>query len=159
LVPVTPSGAVTRVGLPGNLPADGGITTAADGTIWFSAGGDRFGEAGSSVGRYDPAGGALRSFGLSGRALDLVRGPGSANVWVSTATDSGRLNWITRLSTASFGPAKPRQWSCAGQTTAACRFNIPAVPLGDQRLFNTHARPGCVPIGPDGHVLHPEGRK
>jgi virginiamycin B lyase len=159
LARVTPAGAVTRVSLPGNLPADGGITTAADGTVWFSAGGERFDEAGSSVGRYDPAGGGVQDFGLSGRALDLVRGPGSANVWVSTATDSGRMNWITRLSTQAFGPAKPRQWSCAGQTEAACWFRIPAVPLGDQRLFNTHARPGGVTIGADGNVWYTEGGK
>ena len=159
LARVTPAGDVTSVSLPRSLPADGGITTAADGNIWFSAGGDRFDQAGSSVGRYDPAGGGVQSFGLSGRALDLVRGPGSANVWVSTASDSGRLNWITRLSTEAFGRAKPRQWSCAGQTSAACWFNIPAVPLGDQRLFNTHARPGGVTIGPDGNVWYTEGGK
>jgi virginiamycin B lyase len=159
LARVTPAGDVTRVSLPGGLPADGGITTAADGTIWFSAGGARFDEAGSSVGRYDPAGGGTQGFRLSGRALDVVRGPGSSNVWVSTATDSGRLNWITRLSTQSFGRAKPRQWSCAGQSSAACWFNIPAVPLGDQRLFNTHARPGGVTIGPDGNVWYTEGGK
>ena len=159
LARVTPSGDVNSVSLPRSLPADGGITAAADGTIWFSAGGDRFGQAGSSVGRYDPAGGGVQSFGLSGRALDLVRGPGSANVWVSTASDSGRLNWITRLSTQAFGRAKPRQWSCAGQTDAACWFNIPAVPLGDQRLFNTHARPGGVTVGPDGNVWYTEGGK
>src|SRR5207244_3951054 len=73
-----PAGDVTRVSLPGGLPADGGITTAADGTIWFSAGGARFDEAGSSVGRYDPAGGGTQGFRLSGRALDVVRGPGSS---------------------------------------------------------------------------------
>jgi virginiamycin B lyase len=159
LARVTPAGDVTSVSLPRSLPADGGITTAADGKIWFSAGGDRFDQAGSSVGRYDPAGGGVQSFGLSGRALDVVRGPGSANVWVSTASDSGRLNWITRLSTQAFGPAKPRQWSCAGQTAAACWFHIPAVPLGDQRLFNTHARPGGVTVGPDGNVWYTEGGK
>ena len=157
LVRVTASGGVTRVSLPAGLPADGGIATATDGTLWFASGGERFAAAGSSVGRYDPAGGRLQRFGVSGRALDLVRGPGSANMWVSTASDSGRLNWITRMSTRSFGLAKPRGWSCAGQTAAACWFRIPAMPLGDQRLFNTHARPGGVTIGPDGDVWYTEG--
>src|SRR5205085_11983891 len=89
---VTARVAVTGVARPGTLPADGGITPAAVGGVGLPAGGARFGEAGSAVGRYDPAGGGVRSFGLSGRALDVVRGPGSANIWVSTATDSGRLN-------------------------------------------------------------------
>jgi virginiamycin B lyase len=159
LARITPAGDVSSVSLPRDLPADGGITPAADGTIWFSSSGARFGQAGSSVGRYAPGGGGVQSFGLSGRALDIVRGPGNANVWVSTATDSGRSNWITRLSTQSFGRAKPRQWSCAGQTGAACWFNMPAIPLGDKRLFNTHAPPGGVTIGPDGNVWYTEGGK
>src|SRR2546423_305006 len=149
LVRITPSGGVTRISLPGGLPADGGIATDAGGRVWFASGGGRFGGAGSSVGRYDAASSGLQRFRLDGRALDVVRGPGDANVWASTATDSGRLNWITRLSTRSFGLAKPRQWSCAGQTTAACWFHIPSVPLGDLRLFHTHARPGGLTVGPD----------
>jgi virginiamycin B lyase len=157
LARVSSSGEVTRVPLPGRLPADGGITTAADGTIWFSSGGARFGGAGSAAGRYEPSSGSLRSFDLDGRAVDIVRGPGSANVWISTATDSGRMNWIARLSTQSFSTAKPRQWSCAGQTPAACWFHIPATPLGDKRLFNTHARPGGVTVGPDGNIWYTEG--
>ena len=159
LVRISTSGAVSRVPLPARLPADGGIATAADGTVWFTSRGEKFRSAGSSAGRYDPARGGVQRFVLSGRALDLVRGPGSANMWVSTATDSGRMNWITRLSTRSFTTAKPRRWSCWGQSAAACWFHIPPVPLGDQRLFDTHARPGGVTIGPDGNVWYTEGGK
>lgn len=145
---VTGAGDVTRVGT-GGLPATGGLTTAADGTIWFAADG--------RVGRYDPASGALRGFGITGHAVDIVRGPGSANVWVSTATTSGRLNWITRMSTRDFSSAKPRGWSCAGQSRIVCWHNIPPVPMGDARLFNTHGSPGGVAVGPDGNIWYTEG--
>lgn len=156
LTRVDPSGSVRRVPLPGNLPADGGIVTASDGTLWFSSAGPQFSGAGSAVGRYDPGSGSVQRLGITGRALDIVRGPGSANVWVSTATDSGRANWITRMSTRSFGSERP--FGCRGQNPAACWFRIQNVPLGDVRYFNTHdRRPGGITVGPDGNVWYTEG--
>jgi streptogramin lyase len=148
LARVTGSGDVRRIAT-GSLSATGGITTAADGTIWFAADG--------RVGRYDPASGGLRGFGVTGHAVDIVRGPGNANVWVSTATTSGRLNWITRMSTRDFSSARPRGWSCAGQSRIVCWYHIRPLPMGDARLFTTHGSPGGVAVGPDGNIWYTEG--
>ena len=158
---VTPSGDVTRVSLPGE-PARRRRHhhgRRRDDLVLGRGRSLRRRRAPRS-GRYDPAGGGDAGLRRSAGARSTSCAARAARTCgCRPRRDSGRLNWITRLSTRSFGPAKPRQWSCAGQTAAACWFRIPAVPLGDQRLFNTHARPGGVTIGPDGNVWYTEGGK
>jgi len=149
LTRVTTDGHASRVGVPGDLPADGGITAAADGSLWYSS------SPAAAVGRVD-AGGQVTRFGVTGRPVDLVRGPGSANLWISTQNDGGG-SWVTRMATQSFGPSRPSGWGCAQQNPAACWFRIQTVPTGDTRLFNTHGTPGGVTVGPDGNVWYTEG--
>ena len=152
LTRVSTDGRATRVPLPGNLPADGGITAAADGSLWYSS------AAATAVSRVEPGSGQVRRFAVIGRPVDLVRGPGSANLWISTQNDFGG-SWITRMATRSFGPSRPRGWSCRGQNPAACWFRISNVPLGDVRRFNAHGTPRGVTVGPDGNVWYTEGRR
>ena len=48
LTRVTTDGRASRIAIPANLPADGGITAAADGSLWYSSG------AATAVGRIEP---------------------------------------------------------------------------------------------------------
>lgn len=149
LARVTRDGHVSRVPVPGDLPADGGITAAADGSLWYSS------SPAAAVGRVD-LGGQVARYGLQGHPVDLVRGPGSANLWISTQ-NAGGGSWITRMATRSFGPSRPSGWGCGDQNPAACWFRIQTVPTGDTRLFNAHGTPGGVTVGPDGNVWYTEG--
>ena len=152
LARVTPDGRAGRVALPGGLPADGGIAAAADGSVWYTS------SPAGATGRVEPGTGQVSLHGVVGRPVDLVRGPGSANMWVSTPNDGGG-SWIARVATRSFGSARPGGWSCGSQNRAACWFRIQTVSLGDKRLFNTHGTPGGITVGADGNVWYTEGRR
>jgi len=159
-VRVDTGGGVRHFGVPGSAPADGGIVTASDGTLWYSSAGERFGSRGSAVGRLSPGSGRVDTFGLVGRPLDIVKGPGNSTVWVTTITDSGRANWVQRIATQAWNsPRRPSYFRCAGQQPAACRDILSRVPLGDRRLFDAHGRVGGITVGPDGNVWYTEGSR
>ena len=100
----------------------------------------------------------MTRFAVTGRPVGLVRGPGSANLWISTQNDFGG-SWITRMATRSFGRGRPSGWSCRGQNPAACWFRVSPVPVGDVRRFDAHGTPRGVTVGPDGNVWYTEGRR
>lgn len=143
LARVSPDGGISSVAAGSGRRADGGVTTASDGSLWYSSRSGGVGRVSSS--------GSVSVFSLTASATDIVRGPGSSVLWATTGLG------VFRISSQSFSSAGPPGARCGGQNPAACLTRFPAVALGASGQFNSRATPGALTVGRDGNVWYSEG--
>ena len=135
------SGALRLLSLPRSLRADGPVTGAADGRLWFVDRRHR------RIGRIG-AGGRALGFGIPGRPMGIARGPDRTTVWLTMRRWNGQ-NWIARMTIRGFSSSRPRGIRCDAFVRAACWFDYPHLPAGTITPMNALAPPGGVTVGAD----------
>ncbi|MDX6672866.1 MAG: virginiamycin lyase [Solirubrobacteraceae bacterium] len=145
---LSPGGALRLYGLPRGLRADGPVTAAGDGRLWFV---DRRQLRIGSIG----SGGRVRGFGVPGRPISITRGPDSATVWTTLRRWNGQ-NWIARMTTRGFSSQRPRGIRCDAFVRAACWFDYPHMAAGSIAPMNTLEPPSGVTVGADRRVWFAE---
>ena len=145
---LSPGGALRLYPLPDGLRADGPVTGAGDGRLWFV---DR---RHLRIGRIG-AGGQARGFAVPGRPISITRGPDGATVWTTLRRWNGQ-NWIARMTTRGFSSRRPRGVRCDAFVRAACWFGYPSMPAGTVAPMNTLEPPSGVTVGADRRVWFAE---
>src|SRR3989440_1139041 len=145
---LSPGGALRLYALPGGLRADGPVTAAGDGRLWFV---DR---RHLRVGRIG-AGGRARGFAVPGRPMSITRGPDSATVWTTLRRWNGQ-NWIARMTTRGFSSQRPRHFRSDALVRAACWFDSPNMPAGTLAPMTTLEPPSGVTVAADQRVWFAE---
>ena len=145
---LTTDGGLRLYRLPRGLRADGALTGAGDGRLWFV---DR---RQMRVGRIG-ASGRTRAFRVPGRPISITRGPDRATVWTTLRRWNGQ-NWVARMTTRGFSSQRPAGVRCDSFVRAACWFDFPHMPAGTIAPMNTLQAPGGVTLAPDGQVWFAE---
>jgi len=140
---VDSGGAISSFRLPAGVHADGRMTSAGDGGMWFADRRDQ------RIGRID-AHGAARSFRTVGTPTGLAPGADGVTRWYATSTFGG--GFINRLVIRDLPAGRARGVHCDTHHQPACgRFD--AVPSGNTVLLNAFGATGEVTRTDDGQIV------
>src|SRR5207248_10019264 len=110
-----PGGGLKLYSLPRGLRADGAVTGAGDGRLWFV---DR---RQMRIGRIGMSG-RVTGFRVPGVPISITRGPDTSTVWTTLRRWNGQ-NWVARMTTHGFSSARPSGIRCDSFVRAACWYD------------------------------------